>query len=102
MSEYTPTTGEILTAVVVYRALSGKSTPPPRVESLATSEDVAEYVDEFERWLSTHNAEIRAGAVAEGAEQSPEGVVRRLKESGVGAYSILSAVTKVYEMGMKA
>ncbi|MEJ6554044.1 hypothetical protein PQI51_03275 [Microbacterium esteraromaticum] len=37
----------------------------------------------------------------QGEPSDAEGSVRRLKESGVGAYMILAAVTKVYDMGVK-
>lgn len=60
MPEYTPTTGEILTAVVIYQAISGAATKPPSLADVATPDEAAVFVAEFECWLAKHEEGIRA------------------------------------------
>lgn len=62
-SAYTPTTGEILTAVLTYRAISGGGTPPS-IRDNATPDEAATYLAEFNRWMD----KVRAEAWDEGAE----------------------------------
>lgn len=68
MSDYTPTDGEILTAVVLYRTISGADAPPPSIETIATPEVTKRYLGEYQRWLSRHDAQVRAEALREAAE----------------------------------
>ena len=65
VSDYTPTDNEILTAVVIYRAISTFDTPPPSIDTLASPEEVAGFLSEFRRWLAAHDAEKRAEWEAE-------------------------------------
>lgn len=65
MSGYTPTDGEVLTAVVLYRAIASVDAPPPTIETIATPEETARYLGEYQRWLAAHDAKARAEALRE-------------------------------------
>ena len=77
MSDYTPTDGEILTAVVLYRAISSVDAPPPMIDTIATPEEAERYLGEYQRWLAEHDAKVRAETLREFA-----GVVREVAALG--------------------
>lgn len=52
MSICIPTRGEILTALVIYRALQGSGTAPPRIADIAAPEQAKHYVAEAESGLA--------------------------------------------------
>lgn len=67
MTDYTPTTGEVMTAVVTYRAIWGPGVQPPATRAIATAEETAQYVAEFERWHAQVKAEAQVEALREAA-----------------------------------
>lgn len=64
MSEYTPTRGEIISALVAYRAIPGAETPAEIAGSLPP-EEVAKYLAESERGL----AEVERAAAEKAWEE---------------------------------
>lgn len=73
MSDYTPTDGEVLTAVVLYRAIASVDAPPPTIETIATPEETARYLGEYQRWLAEHDAALIEGLADEYAARLPDG-----------------------------
>lgn len=81
MSDATPTRNEILTALVIYRALGGGDTPPPSISELASPELIAQYAAEAERGLAAlERAAVKARG--EAPVSLPGNVVGTMFEDG--------------------
>ena len=82
-----PTRGEIVTALVTYRALGdGK---PPSVAEIATPEQVAEYLAEVECGLRELEAEAWDEGVATAlnyAKRQPDGITLKLETLDGGGW----------------
>lgn len=66
MSEYTPSRNEVLTALVIYRAIRGDDSPPS-MRDIATSAETSQYIGEAERAIAAIEREAAARALRDTA-----------------------------------